>query len=123
MRVGATAKKVLRLLKDDFPQMYQKVRFPDSSAFGFKPISNEGSVRLIRAAIEYAIKNKRKSVTLVHKGNIMKFTEGAFRNWGYELAEREFADSVYTWEQWERTRVAKGEGPANAEQKAARRSI
>jgi isocitrate dehydrogenase len=113
------AKKVLRLLKDDFPQMYQKVRFPDSSAFGFKPISNEGSVRLIRAAIEYAIKNKRKSVTLVHKGNIMKFTEGAFRNWGYALAEREFSDHTYTWTKWERTRAQQGEAAANAEQKAA----
>ncbi len=113
------AKKVLRLLKDDFPQMYQKVRFPDSSAFGFKPISNEGSERLIRAAIEYAIKNKRKSVTLVHKGNIMKFTEGAFRNWGYALAEREFSDQTYTWTKWERTRAQQGEAAANAEQKAA----
>ena len=113
------AKKVLRLLKDNFPQMYQKVRFPDSSAFGFKPISNEGSVRLIRAAIEYAIKNKRRSVTLVHKGNIMKFTEGAFRNWGYALAEREFSDRTYTWTKWERTRAQQGEAAANAEQKAA----
>jgi isocitrate dehydrogenase len=113
------AKKVLGLLKDNFPQMYQKVRFPDSSAFGFKPISNEGSVRLIRAAIEYAIKNKRKSVTLVHKGNIMKFTEGAFRNWGYALAEREFSDRTYTWTKWERTRAQQGEAAANAEQKAA----
>ena len=113
------AKKVLGLLKDSFPQMYQKVRFPDSSAFGFKPISNEGSVRLIRAAIEYAIKNKRRSVTLVHKGNIMKFTEGAFRNWGYALAEREFSDRTYTWTKWERTRAQQGEAAANAEQKAA----
>src|SRR4029079_4676208 len=75
--------------------------------------------RLIRAAIEYAIANQRKSVTFVHKGNIMKFTEGAFRNWGYALAEREFGDKVYTWEQWEKTKAAKGEAAANDEQKAA----
>jgi isocitrate dehydrogenase len=73
----------------------------------------------VRAAIEYALRLKRKSVTIVHKGNIMKFTEGAFRNWGYALAEREFADRVYTWEQWERTKAAKGEDAASAEQKAA----
>jgi len=73
----------------------------------------------VRAAIEYAIEFKRKSVTIVHKGNIMKFTEGAFRNWGYALAEREFGDKVYTWDQWERTKAAKGEAEANAEQKAA----
>jgi isocitrate dehydrogenase len=72
----------------------------------------------VRAAIRYALDNRRKSVTLVHKGNIMKFTEGAFRNWGYALAEREFAAEVYTWEQWERTKAAHGEAAANAEQKA-----
>jgi isocitrate dehydrogenase len=82
-------------------------------------VSKDGTERLIRAAIEYAISNKRKSVTIVHKGNIMKFTEGAFRNWGYALAEREFGDKVYTWDQWERTKAAKGEAAANAEQKAA----
>jgi isocitrate dehydrogenase len=113
------AKKVLAFLKENFPKSYAKVRFPATTAVGFKPVSSEGSERLIRAAIEYAIKNKRKSLTLVHKGNIMKFTEGAFRNWGYALAEREFADRVYTWDQWERTKRAKGEDAANAEQKAA----
>ena len=82
-------------------------------------MSREGTERLIRAAIKYALANKRKSVTFVHKGNIMKFTEGAFRNWGYALAEREFADQTYTWEQWERTKEATGEEAANAEQKAA----
>src|SRR5213075_215119 len=86
---------------------------------GLKPISREGSERLIRAALKYAVTHKRKSLTIVHKGNIMKYTEGAFRNWGYALAEREFADRVYTWEQWERTKAAKGEGVANDEQKAA----
>uniref|UniRef100_A0A832I0U7 Isocitrate dehydrogenase [NADP] n=1 Tax=Eiseniibacteriota bacterium TaxID=2212470 RepID=A0A832I0U7_UNCEI len=112
-------RKVLEFLKTTFPSSYKKVRFPDSSAIGFKPVSKEGSERLIRAAIAYAIRHRRKSVTFVHKGNIMKFTEGAFRNWGYALAEREFGDRVYTWEQWERTRAAQGEDAANAEQKAA----
>ena len=113
------AKKVLAFLKDSFPSMYKKIRFPESSGVGFKPVSREGSERLIRAAIEYAIAQKQKSVTFVHKGNIMKFTEGAFRNWGYALAEREFGEKTYTWEQWERTKAAKGEEAANAEQKAA----
>ena len=113
------AKKVLAFLKDNFPKSYSKVRFPATTAVGFKPVSSEGSERLIRAAILYALTNKRDSLTLVHKGNIMKFTEGAFRNWGYALAEREFGDKVYTWEQWERTKKDKGEDAANAEQKAA----
>ena len=116
------AKKVLAFLKESFPKAYAKVRFPDTTAIGMKPVSAEGSERLIRAAIEYALVNQRKSLTLVHKGNIMKFTEGAFRNWGYALAEREFGDRVYTWDQWERTKRAKGEEAANAEQKAALRS-
>ncbi len=113
------AKKVLEFLKTTFPSAYKKVRFPGTSGIGFKPVSREGSERLIRSAIEYALEQKRRSVTIVHKGNIMKFTEGAFRNWGYALAEREFGDRVYTWEQWERTKAAKGEDAANAEQKAA----
>jgi isocitrate dehydrogenase len=113
------AKKVLAFLKEQFPQSYNKVRFPETTAIGFKPVSQEGSERLIRAAIEYAIANKRKSVTLVHKGNIMKYTEGGFRGWGYALAEREFADRTYTWDQWERTKRDKGEAAANAEQKDA----
>ena len=113
------ARKVLAFLKESFPKSYAKVRFPATTAVGFKPVSAEGSERLVRAAIEYALGSKRKSLTLVHKGNIMKFTEGAFRNWGYALAEREFGDRVYTWEQWERTKKAKSEDAANAEQKAA----
>ncbi|MCS7204746.1 MAG: NADP-dependent isocitrate dehydrogenase [Leptospiraceae bacterium] len=80
-------KKFLELLKEHFPQYYKKIRFPETSGIGIKPISKEGSYRLIKAAIDYAIKNNRKSVTLVHKGNIMKFTEGAFRDWGYELSK------------------------------------
>jgi len=112
-------RKFLELLKANFPKEYGKIRFPESSGIGIKPVSKDGSERLIRSAIEYAIANKRKSVTLVHKGNIMKFTEGAFRNWGYALAEREFGGQVYTWEQWEKTKAANGEAAANAEQKAA----
>ena len=112
-------KKVLEFLRKEFPASYKKIRFPETVALGLKPVSKEGSERLIRAAIAYAVRHKRKSVTLVHKGNIMKFTEGAFRNWGYQLAEREFGESVYTWEQWERTKAAKGEAAANAEQKTA----
>ena len=114
---GAT--KILAFLKQEFPKEYAKVRFPGSSGIGIKPVSREGSERLIRAAIEYALANARRNVTLVHKGNIMKFTEGAFRNWGYALAEREYGDRVYTWEQWGRTKAAKGEAAANAEQQAA----
>jgi len=110
---------ILDYLAKNHPAMFKKIRFPGSAAVGFKPVSREGSERLARAAIQYAIDNGRKSVTFVHKGNIMKFTEGAFRNWGYELAEREFGDAVYTWEQWERTKRDQGEPAANAEQKAA----
>jgi isocitrate dehydrogenase len=113
------AKKVIEFLKREFPSSYKKIRFPESTAIGVKPVSRDGTERLVRAAIAYAIAQKRKSVTFVHKGNIMKFTEGAFRNWGYALAEREFGARTYTWEQWERTRAAKGEEAANAEQKAA----
>jgi isocitrate dehydrogenase len=113
-------KKFLELFKQAFPKSYAKIRFPHSSGIGIKPVSKEGSERLIRSAIEYAIANKRKSVTLVHKGNIQKFTEGAFRNWGYQLAEREFASQTYSWEQWERTKAAKGEKTANAEMDSAK---
>jgi isocitrate dehydrogenase len=111
--------KLQELLKQAFPDRYAKIRFPASSGFGLKPISREGTERLVRAAIEYALTNKRKSVTFVHKGNIMKYTEGAFRNWGYALAEREFAQATYTWERWERTVADRGQEAADAEQKAA----
>jgi isocitrate dehydrogenase len=84
------AKKFAALLKEHFPERYRKVRFPDTSGFGIKPVSREGTERLVRAAYKYAVDNDRKSVTLVHKGNIMKFTEGAFRDWGYALAQKEF---------------------------------
>jgi isocitrate dehydrogenase len=114
--------KFLELFRQAFPKAYAKIRFPESSGIGIKPVSKDGSERLIRAAIEYAVANRRKSLTLVHKGNIQKFTEGAFRNWGYQLAEREFAAQVYTWEQWERTKSVKGEQAANAEMAAARQA-
>ena len=115
-------KKFLELFKQAFPKQFTKIRFPNSSGIGIKPVSQEGTDRLFRSAIEYAIANKRKSVTIVHKGNIMKFTEGAFRNWAYALAEKEFGDKVYTWEQWERTKAAKGEKAANEEQDSAVKS-
>lgn len=112
-------KRFLELFKEAFPNLYQKIRFPDSSGIGIKPVSREGTERLVRAAIKYAIDNQRKSITLVHKGNIMKFTEGAFRNWGYRLAEAEFADHTWTWDQWERVRAEKDGKVANEEQEAA----
>ena len=114
-----STKKFLQLFKEYFPDDFSKIRFPESSGIVIKPISREGSERLLRSAFEYAITNQRKSITLVHKGNIMKFTEGAFRNWGYELAEREYGSHVYTWEQWEKTKAKHGEETANQEQKDA----
>jgi isocitrate dehydrogenase len=114
--------KFLNLFRQAFPKAYAKIRFPESSGIGIKTVSKDGSERLIRAAISYAIANQRKSVTLVHKGNIQKFTEGAFRNWGYQLAEREFPSQTYTWEQWERTKAADGEQEANAEMGMARKA-
>ncbi|MBN2147297.1 MAG: NADP-dependent isocitrate dehydrogenase [Anaerolineales bacterium] len=116
------SQKFKALLKETFPTEYEKIRFPDTVGIGLKPVSVEGTYRLVRAAIRWALDNKRKSLTLVHKGNIMKYTEGAFRNWGYELAEREFANQVYTWAQWERTKESQGEEAANAEQEAALQS-
>ena len=118
----ADDQKFLELFRQAFPKAYARIRFPETSGIGIKPVSKEGSERLIRAALAYAVTNKRKSVTLVHKGNIQKFTEGAFRNWGYQLAEREFAAGTYTWEQWERTKAAKGEQQANAEMNSARQA-
>lgn len=96
-----------------------KIRFPQTSSIGVKPVSVEGTERLVRASIEYAIAQKRPSVTLVHKGNIMKFTEGKFKEWGYELAEREYGDKTYTWAQYDRTAAEKGTEAANEEQSAA----
>ncbi len=113
------AAKFLALLEKEFPKEFKKIRFAKDCGIGIKPVSKEGSERLIRAAILYALEHKRKSVNFVHKGNIMKFTEGAFRKWGYELAAREFGDKVYTWDQWEATKAKSGEDAANKEQKEA----
>ncbi|MDZ4718432.1 MAG: NADP-dependent isocitrate dehydrogenase [Roseiflexaceae bacterium] len=132
------AQQVLDFLAQTFPKDFAKIRFGTAAkgnefqeliggeassiaevGIGFKPVSRLGTERLVTSAIQYALEHKRKSVTFVHKGNIMKFTEGAFRDWGYGLAERDFGDKVYTWEQWERTKAEQGESAANAEQKAA----
>ncbi|WP_153123973.1 NADP-dependent isocitrate dehydrogenase [Peribacillus tepidiphilus] len=110
-------KKVIDFLRNEMG--VTKIRFPETSGIGIKPVSEEGTKRLVRAAINYAIKEGRKSVTLVHKGNIMKFTEGAFKNWGYELAEKEFGDKVFTWAQYDRIKEAEGSEAANKAQAAA----
>ena len=94
--------KFLKLMKDNFRERFSKIRFPASCGIGLKPVSKEGSQRLVWDAIEYAIKNKRKSVTLVHKGNIMKFTEGSFKKWGYEISEKKFSSKVFTWSQYDK---------------------
>lgn len=112
-------RRFLALLQEHFPKHYAKIRFPETSGIGIKPVSQEGTERLVRAAIYYALMNQRKSVTIVHKGNIMKFTEGAFRNWAYALAEREYPEQTYTWSQWEKTKAAQGEAAANREQAEA----
>ena len=114
---SADAQKIIAFLEKEFPKDVKKIRFPGSTGIGIKPVSQEGTERLMRAAVEYGLKNKRKSVTIVHKGNIMKYTEGAFMKWAYALADKEFGDHVYTWGQWEKTKEAKGEDAANAEQK------
>jgi isocitrate dehydrogenase len=135
------AQKILDFIAREFPKDFTKIRFgtkaaiagymkmasPDHDAshipvqvgIGIKAVSNVGTIRLVKSAIEYALRFKRKSVTIVHKGNIMKFTEGAFRDWAYSAAERIFGDRVYTWAKWERTKKEKGEAAANDEQKAA----
>jgi isocitrate dehydrogenase len=112
------AKKIVSFIQRELPAYFKKIRFPDTSGIGIKPVSKDGTERLVRAALNYAIESKRKSVTFVHKGNIMKFTEGAFMKWGYALADKEFEGKVYTWAQWEKTKEQKGEDAANAEQKA-----
>ena len=109
------AQKLLDFLINEMA--VKNIRFPATTSLGIKPVSKEGSERLIRSAIQHAIEHKLPSVTIVHKGNIMKFTEGAFKNWGYELAEREFPGEVYTWNQWERTKKESGEAVANEEMK------
>ncbi len=114
--------RFLELLKSSFPKHYARIRFAADCGIGIKNISRAGTERLVRAAIEYALAHERKSVTIVHKGNILKYTEGAFRGWAYALAERDFGGRVYTWAQWERTKAAAGEAAANAEQAAAVKS-
>jgi isocitrate dehydrogenase len=108
------ADKVLAFLQNEMG--VKKIRFPKTSSIGIKPVSIEGTERLVRSALEYAFKYKRKSLTLVHKGNIMKFTEGKFKDWGYALAEREYGNRVFTWAQYDRIKEAKGEDAANKAQ-------
>ncbi len=109
------AKKLLDFLINEMG--VKNIRFPNTTSLGIKPVSKEGSERLIRSAIQHAIEHKLPSLTIVHKGNIMKYTEGAFKNWGYALAETEFSGHVYTWNQWERTKKESGEAVANEEMK------
>jgi len=116
---SADNKLFLSLLQQHFPEQYAKIRFPESSGIGIKPVSQAGTERLIRSAIDYCLINKRKSLTIVHKGNIMKFTEGAFRHWAYALAEREYPLQTYSWAQWEKTCKQAGEAAANQEQAEA----
>ncbi len=107
--------KIKKFLLDEMG--VSTMRFPETSSIGIKPISKEGTNRLVRAAIQYAVRNKKPSVTLVHKGNIMKFTEGQFKQWGYELAEQEFGDTVFTWNQYDG--IAEKEGKARADEAQA----
>ena len=111
------AQKMLEFLVDEMG--VKKIRFPESSSFGIKPVSKEGTERLVRAAIKYALEHKKPSVTIVHKGNIMKFTEGAFKTWGYELAEKEFGSKVFTWAQYDKIVAKQGVQVADALQKQA----
>ncbi|HEU5138615.1 MAG TPA: NADP-dependent isocitrate dehydrogenase [Bacillales bacterium] len=110
-------KKVVDFLQNEMGAT--NIRFPETSGIGVKPVSEEGSKRLIRAAIEFALNEGRKSVTLVHKGNIMKFTEGAFKSWGYELAEEEFGDKTFTWDEYDRIVEKDGKDAANKAQAEA----
>ena len=111
--------KFLDFMKSEFPNQYDKIRFPNSCGIGIKPISQEGTFRLVESAINYAIDNNRKSVTLVHKGNIMKFTEGGFKDWGYKIAEENFSDSVFTWKQYDDIKEKEGVDEANRRQNEA----
>jgi len=113
---SADNKLFMGLLQENFPAQFSKIRFPETSGIGIKPVSREGTERLVRSAIDYAIVNKRKSLTIVHKGNIMKYTEGAFRNWAYNVAEQDYPEQTYTWKQWEKTRAEAGDAEANKEQ-------
>jgi len=111
------AKKLIKILCEEFG--VNKIRFPETSSIGIKPVSLQGTERLVKSAIRYAIENNKKSVAIVHKGNIMKFTEGAFKQWSYEVAEREFGDKVFTWAQWDAIKAEQGkEAAIEAQQKA-----
>lgn len=110
-------KKLINFLQDEMGAT--NIRFPDTAGIGVKPVSKEGTERLVRSAINYALTEGRKSVTLVHKGNIMKFTEGAFKRWGYDLAEREFGDKVFTWNQYDQIKDEQGTDAANKAQSDA----
>ncbi|SDB83553.1 isocitrate dehydrogenase (NADP) [Shouchella lonarensis] len=114
---SAEVQKVIDFLKTEMG--IQKIRFPETSGIGIKPVSKEGTERIVRSAIQYALDEGRKSVTLVHKGNIMKFTEGAFKNWGYELAEREFGAQVFTWAQYDKIAEEQGREAADQAQNEA----
>jgi isocitrate dehydrogenase len=109
--------KILSFLQGEMG--VKKIRFPKTSSIGIKPVSTEGTERLVRSALDYAFKYKRKSLTIVHKGNIMKFTEGKFKDWGYAVAEREYGDKVFTWAQYDKIKEAKGEEAANKAQSEA----
>jgi isocitrate dehydrogenase len=113
----ADVKKVIDFLQNEMG--VKNIRFPESSSIGIKPVSIEGTERLVRATIKYAIEHKKPSVTIVHKGNIMKYTEGGFKKWGYALAEREFGDKVFTWAQYDRILAKEGTVAADAAQAAA----
>ncbi|WP_202925692.1 NADP-dependent isocitrate dehydrogenase [Virgibacillus sp. MSP4-1] len=113
-------KKVIDFLQNEMG--VHNIRFPETSGIGVKPISEEGTKRLVRAAIDYAFNEGRKSVTLVHKGNIMKFTEGSFKNWGYEVAEQEYGDKVFTWAEYDRIVEEKGKDAANKAQDEAEKA-
>ncbi|MHA6251435.1 NADP-dependent isocitrate dehydrogenase [Oceanobacillus sp. CAU 1775] len=110
-------KKVINFLQNEMN--VKNIRFPETSGIGIKPVSEEGTKRLVRSAIEYALTENRRNVTLVHKGNIMKFTEGAFKQWGYEVAEEEFGDKVFTWAEYDRIVEADGKDAANKAQDEA----
>jgi len=114
------AKKLIKFLQEELG--VTKIRFPGSSGIGIKPVSEEGTKRLVRAAINYAIAEGRKSVTLVHKGNIMKYTEGAFKQWGYEVAEQEYGDQVFTWNQYDLIKDKEGAAAADKAQSEAEKA-
>ncbi len=107
-------KKLVKFLQEEMG--VKNIRFPETSGLGIKPISEEGTKRLVRAALEFALENNRKNLTLVHKGNIMKFTEGGFKKWGYEVAEQEFGDKVFTWNQYDEIKEKEGVDAANKAQ-------